>query len=291
MKTKNAFSRRIPRLAFSLILLSALTTTAQDKSRLKAEEILARHVAAVGTPVAIAAAANRKIEGRATARNVRMPTTVVSGGAFIASTTDKHAFVMAFDAGNVSYYGGEQIIFDGKKLTIPFVSSAARSPVGTFIFDYPEIAKGFTFGGVLFASWALLDAAKIGKFELQGKEKVDGIETYKMKFLPKGGTSLTIRMFFDATDFRHIRTEYSKTETAGTVRVDEGRLNESRYKLIEDFSDFRTINNLMLPGTYKVTFRYETAQRSAEFEWLTKLARFAFDPKTEPEIFSARSTP
>lgn len=278
-------------LAFCLSLSLTLVAIAQEKPKLKAEEILAKHVASIGPAEMLATAANRKIEGAATARNVRMPTSVVSGGAFVASTKEKHAFVMAFNTGNVGDYRGERFTFDGKKLLIPFVTAAERSPVGGFVFEYPEIGKGFIFGGALHASWALLDAAKIGKFELQGKEKIDGVETYKMKFTPKGGTSLNIRMFFDVNNFRHLRTEITRTETAGTVRVDEGRLNENRYKLIEDFSDFRAINGLNLPNTYKVTFRYETGQRSAEFEWLIKLTRFGFDPQKEPEIFGAGVIP
>lgn len=280
--------------AFTVLLFWMVLTfgvAAQDKPKLKAEEILARHVAAIGTPETITAAINRKIEGTASARNVRMPTSLVSGAAFMASASDKHAFIMAFNTGNVSDYRGERITFDSRKLVIPFVTAAERSPVGAFIFEYQEIAKGYILGGALHASWALLDATKVGKFELQGKEKIDGVETYKMKFIPKGGTSLTIRMYFDATDFRHIRTEYSRTETAGTVRVDEGRLNENRYKLIEDFSDFKAINGLTVPNTYKVTYRYETGQRSAEFEWLTKATRFEFDAKAEPEIFRSAQIP
>jgi hypothetical protein len=276
---------------FAFVFVVFLSLSAVSQPKLKAEEILAKHLAAIGTTEAIAAAMSRKIEGTATARNVRMPTLAVSGGAFIASTATMNAFAIAFNASSVSDYRGERIVYDGKKVAIPFVTAAERSPVGAFIFEYPEIAKGYIFGGVLHASWALADASKIGKFELQGKEKLDGVEAYKMKFTPKGGTSLNIRMFFDAADFRHLRTEITRTETAGTVRVDEGRLNENRYKLIEDFSDFRAINGLTLPNTYKVTYRYETGQRSAEFEWILKLTRFGFEPQGEPEIFRAPGIP
>ena len=292
MKMKYAFSLRITRLAFCLILLSALTTPAQDKPKLKAEEILTKHIESIGSAEAIEAAANRKIEGTAQVWNVRVSRSLIGGGAFLASTRDKHVLLMAFEGNNTDDYRGERINFDGKKLIIPFVTAAERSPTGKFIFEYPEISKGYIFGGALFSSWALLDASnKFGKFEVQGKEKIDGVETYKMKFVPKGGTSLTIRMYFDATNFRHVRTEYTRTETAGTVRVDEGRLNENRYKLIEDFSDFGEVNGLTLPKTYKVTFRFETVQRSGEFEWLIKLTRFGFDPKTPPEIFVEGKTP
>jgi len=265
--------------------------SAQDKSKLKAEDILAKHIESIGSSSAIAAAVNRKIEGTATVRNVRVPKATLTGGAFLACTAGKQVTLMAFQASNPGDYTGERINFDGKKLEIPFVTASERSPVGAFIFEYPEISKGYIFSGALFYSWALLDSAKIGKFELQGKEKIDGVETYKIKFVPKGGTSLTIRMFFDATTFRHVRSEYTRTETAGTVRSDEGRLNENRYKLIEDFSDFSKVNDLMLPTGYKVTYRFETAQRANEFEWIMKLTRFGFDPAREPEIFLQKVIP
>ncbi len=263
----------------------------QEKPKLKAEEIVAKHVESVGTPDAIAAAVNRKFQGTAQVRNVRRNTSSVVGGAFLASTADKLVALMAFETTNPADYKGERIIFDGKKLTIPYVTAAERSPTGTFVFEYPEIAQKYMFGGALFASWALVDAGKIGKFEVQGREKIEGVETYKIKYSPKGGSSLNIRMYFDAATFRHLRTEYTRTETAGTVRVDEGRLNENRYKLIEDFADFGEFNGLTLPKTYKVTFRYETLRSSAEIEWVIKLTRFGFDPKAEPEIFSQGPTP
>lgn len=264
----------------------------QDKSKLKSEDVLAKHIESIGAPDAVAAARNRKIEGSAQVRNVRNRTSTVIGGAFLASTPDKNVVLMAFEAPNVGDYRGERVYFDGKKLVIPYVTAAERSPAGTFIFDYPEIAKGYLLGGVLSASWALLDApAKVGKFELQGREKIGETEAYKVRYVPKGGSSLTIRMYFDVATFRHIRTEYQRTETAGTVRVDEGRLNENRFKLVEDFSDFSLVDGLNLPKAYKVTFRYETLRSSSEIEWSIKLTRFDFDSSRTPEIFGQVTVP
>ena len=270
----------------TIFLLSTTDAFGQDKPKLKGEDVLAKHLASIGTPEAIAGAANRKIEGTGQARNVRTSLSTVAGGAFLASTREKHLLLLAFTTGSIAEYRGESINFDGKKIDIPFVTASSRSPLGGFIFEYPEIVRQYLLGGCLFSSWALFDTGKIGKFELQGKEKIGDIETYKMKIVPKGGSALTIKMFFDTANFRHVRTEYQRTMTAGTVRVDEGRATEERFKLIEDFSDYRQINSLFLPTTYKVTFRFETLQRNGDFEWLIKLTRFAFDPKAEPEIFS-----
>lgn len=289
MKFACSHSSRL--LSLMLIAVLGNVSLAQDNPKLKAEDILARHIESIGSKDAIAAAINRKIEGSATVRNVRVPKATLNGGAFLACASGKQVTLMAFQASNVGDYTGERISFDGKRLEIPFVTASQRSPVGTFIFDYPEVSKGYVFGGALFSTWAPLDPTKIGKFELQGKEKINDVETYKMKFVPKGGTSLTIKMFFDVATFRHVRTEYTRTETAGTVRSDEGRLNENRYKLIEDFSEFSRVNDLMLPTKYNVTYRFETAQRANEFVWLMKLTRFGFDSAREPEIFTQKVIP
>lgn len=258
----------------------------QDKAKPKPEEIIAKHIASIGSPEAIAAAANRKSEGTAQARRVQSAFTTVTGKSYLASTKDKTLLLMLFEASSNDDYKTERIAFDGSKLNIPFVSASSRSAIGSFAFEYPEIVKQGLLGGALFSSWALFDKEnKVSKFEYQGKEKIGDVETYKVKLTPKGGSVLTIKMWFDEQTFRHVRTEYQRTLTAGTVTVDEGRATEPRYKLIEDFSDFLPTSGVTLPTTYKITFRVDTAQRGREFEWLMKFNRFVFDQQIPAEIF------
>lgn len=286
MKGIRYCARLVVLMLLATVLFGGLVCPGQDKPKLKGEDIRAKHIASIGSADAITAAMNRKIEGSAQVRNVRIAQSLVRGGSFLASAKDKHVLVMAFQALANQDYAGERIGYDGKDVNIPFVSAAQRSAVGSFIFAYPEIIKHYFFGGTLFSSWALTDPHKhIGKFELQGTEKIGDVETYKIRVVPKGGTTLNIRMFFDATSFRHLRTEYKYTATAGTVTVDEGRATESRYTLTEDFSNYKTINELSLPTTYKVTMRVDSARQGLEFEWLINLSRFAFDKTNEPEIF------
>jgi hypothetical protein len=263
-----------------------VNVSGQDKAKPKPDEIIAKHIASLGTAEAIAAAANRKSEGTAQARRVQSTFTTVMGKSFLASTKDMNLLLMLFEASSNDDYKTERIAFDGSKLNIPFVTASSRSAIGSFTFEYPEIVKQGLLGGALFSSWALFDKAnKVSKFEYQGKEKIGDLETYKVKLIPKGGSVLTIKLYFDAQTFRHVRTEYQRTITAGTVTVDEGRATEPRYKLIEDFSDFLPISGVTLPTTYKITFRVDTAQRGREFEWLMKFNRFVFDEQIPAEVF------
>jgi hypothetical protein len=260
--------------------------TGQDNAKPKPEEIITKHIASIGTAEAIASAANRKSEGTAQARRVQSTFMTVTGKSFLASTKDKNLLLMMFEASSDDDYKTERIAFDGNKLNIPFVTASSRSAIGSFTFEYPEIVKQGLLGGALFSTWALFDKGnKISKFEYQGKEKIGDIETYKVKLVPKGGSVLSIKLYFDAQSFRHVRTEYQRTITAGTVAVDEGRITEPRYKLIEDFSDFQQISGVNLPTTYKITFRVDTAQRGREFEWLMKFSRFVFDQQIPADVF------
>lgn len=273
-------------MLLATVLFGGLVCPGQEKPKLKSEDILAKHIASIGTADAITAGTNRKFEGLAQVRNVRLAQSLVRGGSFLASAKDKQILVMAFQVLANQDYAGERIAYDGKVVTIPFVSASQRSAVGSFIFAYPEIIKHHIFGGTLFSSWAPNDSDKhIAKFELQGTEKIGDVDAYKVKVVPKGGTALNIRMFFDTASFRHLRTEYKYTATAGTLTVDEGRATETRYTLIEDFSNYKTIGELSLPTTYKVTMRVDSARQGSEFEWLITLTRFAFDKANEPEIF------
>lgn len=281
-----AICRSLLKLSTIYVLLLSLPIYLYGQDKLKVSEIVSKHVASIGTPDAIAAAANRKIEGTAQARRIQNNFLTVEGKSLLASATDKFLLLMAFEATSDDAYKLERISFDGKKTNIPYVTESSRSAIGSFVYDYPEIAKQGLLGGPLFSSWALLDAAgKIGNLSLQGKEKIGDIEAYKIRCVPRGGSALTIKLYFDTQTFRLVRTEYQRTVTAGTVGVDEGRVTESRYKLIEDFSDYKQINGVTLPVTYKITFRVDTSRLGREFEWVMKFNRFVFDQQIQPDVF------
>ena len=139
-------------LSTIFVLLLSLPIYLYGQDKLKVGEIVAKHVASIGTPDAIAAAANRKIEGTAKARRIQNNFLTAEGKSLLASTKDLFLLLMAFDTTSDDAYKLERISFDGKKINIPFVTESSRSAIGSFVYDYPEIAKQGLLGGPLFSS-------------------------------------------------------------------------------------------------------------------------------------------
>lgn len=268
------------------LLFPVVNSAAQDKPKVKLDEIIAKHIASIGTTEALAIAANRIIQGKSQARDVRSTVTTIQGKAALYSTVGKSLIQMKFRVENTSDYSGEHIGFDGKKLNIPFSTESGRSAFGAFLFEYPELTKQGLIGGSLMSSWALLDAKnKISKFEYNGNEKVGDVETYVLRCTPRGGTGLTIKLYFDAQTYRHIRTTYYREITPPVTVADEGRVSSVRYKLVEDFLNYTQISGLSLPTTYKIDYTFESPRRLSQFEWLIKLSRFEFNQQLASELF------
>jgi hypothetical protein len=275
-------------LFWTVCFLSALAAeaTAQDGSKPKPEEIVAKHIGSIGAPEALAAAKTRMIQGKVQARVVQASLTNQQGKALLASAPDKTLLQMMFEVISPADYAREQVSFDGKKVNAPFITESQRSALGNFLFEYSEVVKQGLLGGSLISSWALLDAKnKIVRLKYDGQEKIGDRQTYVLRCYPRGGTALTVKLYFDAETFRHLRTTYYHQAMPSTIAADEGRLSETRYKLTEDFSDYKPISGLNLPTTYKITFIYENQRRQREFEWLLKFSRFAFNQQIPPDLF------
>ena len=267
-------------------LMMAVTCAAQDNAKMKPEEIVAKHLAAIGTPEMLASVSSRIIAGKSQARDVKATITTVAGQSVLASTKDQSLLKMKFNVVDASDYSREEIIFDGKKVNAPFITESQRSALGSFLFSYSEIVKQGLFGGSLNATWALLDAkSKISKFIYEGKEKISGKEVYVLRCVPRGGSALTIKLYFDAQTFQHVRTTYYQVITSPITTADQGLVSETRYKLEEDFSAYKKISGLTLPTNYKINYTIETPSRLNQFEWLLKFSQFTYNQELKSELF------
>lgn len=271
-----------------LCLLFSASSAAGQK--LDAEEVLAKHLESIGTAEARAAVSSRIIQGKAQAQLAQSSISTIVGTAALTSDKERSMMQMSFETDDPAGYKREQIIFDGKNVTVDFITESRRSALGSFIFNYREILKEGLFGGTLFSSWALLDAKKIGKIKYDGKDKIEGKEAHVLRYVPRGGSSLTIKLFFDAQNFRHLRSEYSRIITPSAVISAEvsPRQSETRHRFIEDFSDYKTISGLNLPTSYKITYQNETETTGREFQWRLNLSRFAFNQQLKQDTFNSK---
>src|SRR5207245_6897539 len=71
-------------------------------------------------------------------------------------------------------------------------------------------------GGVLVTAWPLLDVQeRKAKLTYQGIKKFEGREFQVIRYRPKKGTDLAIRLYFEPETLRHAMTTYQVSIQAG----------------------------------------------------------------------------
>jgi hypothetical protein len=253
--------------------------------KMSVEEIVSKHLESIGPASARAAAGGRVIAGttQVTFRSSGIAQT--EGGAVLASDGIKSMVTMKFQS---SQYPYEKIGFDGNKVTAYQEPGASYSSLGSFARANPEMFKEGLIGGALSSAWSLLDLSnKKAKLESAGTKKVDSRQLVEIRYFPRGGSDLKISLFFDAESFQHVRTVYNKVISAQMGRtVDQSaRMSETRYQLVEEFSDFKTEGGMTLPHTYKIHFEQQGAGTQIS-DWVMTLVRFAFKQHLDSKDFN-----
>jgi len=267
------------------LLLSAPFARAVADEKMKPEEVVAKHLESIGSAGDRASVKTRVIVG--VARYIRRGPGggMTEGRAVLASENEKNMIGMKFA---VPGYDVESMGFDGKDLTVGFASPGVRSVLEDFLRNHEQTFKQGLLGGTLSSAWPLLalDESK-AKVKYSGIKKVDGQQLHQLKYQPRKGSDLGISLFFDAQTFQHVRTEYDRTVSAniGGGGVDSSASQrETRYKLVETFTDFKKTGNLVLPHKYKMALEITRGVQIFD-EWELTLTDFAFNRPIDPKDF------
>jgi hypothetical protein len=286
-----------PALLFALLCLTAATTpTASraaartpDKEKMKPEEVVAKHLESIGTAEARQAVRNLVASGTVVF-SIRSGGKGQTGGAsLIASEGEMNLLKMVFQSSPT--YPHELFSYDGKNFGALHLRAGARSPLGEFFMSHDTIFKQGLLGGTLSTAWPLLNlAGRNPKLDYEGTKKIGDRQTHELRYTPRKGSDMKIKLFFDAETFRHVRTEYEHTLAASLGgRISTGGAsagkNEIRYKLVEDFSDFKKEGNLTLPHTYKLALSVQGPFITLQ-DWVFELTQFAFNQQLNPKDFT-----
>lgn len=283
-------------LLLAVIVLCGLAAPVPASQKMTADEVIAKHLASIGTPEAIAAAKTRIAVGKARAFNRTKVSRDITGVAQFASDGDKVLFAMLFDILDYPY---EKAGYDGDKMTVSLLErSVNRSTLGNFLMSHDSIFKQGLIGGALSSAWPFINSSgKKPKLSYDGKSKINGREAYKLKYSPpRGSGDFQINLFFDAETFHHIRTEYQYTipnqmgarpSEFGTTNTGSRTLN--RQKMVEEFSDFKTTGGLTLPHTYSLKLTVD-ADASGVLEWVVNYSQFIFNQPIDASAFNVAAT-
>jgi hypothetical protein len=254
------------------ILIAILAPLAHAADKLKLDDVIAKHLASIGTPEARAAAKTRLAEGKADMQEVVRGSSALHGNASVACDNRRVKIAMQFPG--ASQYPGEQWVFDGNQAQVAQTAPGARSSIGNFVYQHPELLREGLLGGSTFLSWSLLDLdARQPRLKYEGLKKINGRELHQLSYTPKKGSALQVRLFFDPETFHHVKTIYTFEVGAGLGAGAIDHPDEVRHTLEENFDNFQTVDGLTLPASWNL--RYEvTPSASAVLEWSIKLDRF-----------------
>ena len=275
------------RMLVMILLLTSLSATGEAQTqKLKAEEIIARHLEAMGGNETLHSVTTRIASGTVVA-TFKTPTTAQLGGRVVlASEGPKNVIAMVFENAT-SNYPHEKIGYDGRDVSGSYVRPGIRSSLGDFLLGHRAIVKQGIWGGALSQAWLLLDPDRKIKIEAGGTKKIDDRQTYQLKCYPSG-SDLKITMYFDAETFQHVRTEYERSisgQMGATPETSATQGAETHYKLTEDFSDFKKEGGLTLPHAYKISLEILGRQGSFKANWDMALQPFQFNQKIDPATF------
>ncbi len=255
--------------------------------KMKPEEILTKHLDSIGTSTVRTADKTRIMVGDADVTFVSQKNLPTKGRIVLASAGEKFFWGLSLSSLD---YPSEKFSFDGNKAKVGYVRIGVRSVLGNFVSSNNILLEEGLLGGTLSTSWALLNMAdKKIKLTSEGTKKIDGKDTYVLGFAAK--SDLDIIFYFDKETFRHVRTEYKRTSSAGigTNPNQSSRFNESRFKITEEFSDFKTEKGLTLPHNYRLNYLVSGQNGTTEIQWNFIFNEFAFNQTLADGTFDAEA--
>lgn len=272
-------------ILFSGLLLAVTTNClAQETKKLTAEEVIASHLESIGKPEARSAFKSVVAQGAVTG-------TIRVGG----SGTSKGGAVMA-SQGPMSLIGfifgqqeqaNEKMAFNGRKLTLGELRPGERTRFAGFLLTHDIVFREGLIGGTLSTAWPFLNTEGHGKVQYLGTKKVGDRKAHVLSYEPRNGGNLDIKIYFDAETFQHVRTEYQQEFDAPTVTTPKLAAIQrgTRLKMTEEFSDFRSESNLVLPHTYKIQLTFDTDHNPLLQDWVVTLSQFLFNKTLDAKQF------
>jgi hypothetical protein len=224
------------RLLFLVLITSSVSLLADD---LKLDDIVAKHLAAIGSAQARGSVKSRVVQGLATYRVLVGGSGAIDGKYVFASEGSKTNFLFKINANG---YRGEQFIYDGNKTSVAGTyADKTRSEFCDCLVSQDVDLRDNLLGGVWSTGWPLLgvDDHK-AKLHYEGFKKLDGRDLLVVRYQPKKRTDLDILLYFDPQTFQHVLTTYKASLAAGLgeTEVESARKQPTRYQIEEPFSAF-----------------------------------------------------
>lgn len=239
--------RQFTSLLFALSLAAAAAATtarADDQKKMTGEEIVAKHLEAVGGREALA----------------KFKTRVAIGTVAKEDEPAARFAVMSEAPNRLSVFYGfrdydARLVYDGTRATVR--PTFARQ-LANLTEKYEEIlASGLMFNQMSLYNLIATSAPGELKLEAKGTKKVKGREAYVVQVKPKKGSAM--RLYFDSETFMWVRTDYGKTSLTRELSRTSENINdinnqagsEQTFDFYIETSDFRDVDGVKLPFKFE----------------------------------------
>lgn len=272
-----------------LICLGLVAVPPVAAQKLKVEDVVAKHLAAIGSAERRAQVKSRLADGTVEVKFRLGGQGGLSGKGQLLSEDRKLKMLFTFASAD---YPGERIAFNGEKVEVGQAQPGQRTSLSNFLFAYDAIAREGLLGGVLSTSWPLPDlGARQAKLEYSGMKKVEGRQLHELKYRSrKSPADLQISLYFEPETFRHVRTQYRLVRSAGMAS--DPTLSSSRedtvYIFTEAFENFKEVDGLTLPLVTRLDLTIEAQNATVMTHWDFTVTSITHNPKLEAKDFAIR---
>jgi len=268
--------------------------------KMTSQELIAKHLEAIGTPAARMAVKNRLINGTAEVDFHIGAWGKRAGKSMVVSEGKKYRLGISFPMVD---YTGEQVAFDGKTVTLEEIRPGVRSNLTAFLYDTGFIFSEGLLGGVTSTNWLFLDLdgrKPKPKIEYRGLKKIDGRSLYQLTYEgEKSGVHFLVHFYFDPSTYQHVLSvhEYTRpwsfssgggsgggggrTSGGGGVGTEQ---SGGIVNIVEEFGSFKGIDGLMLPRYYRLELSYYGQGFTAE--WIMNFAEILHNQQLNPSLFN-----
>ncbi|HSR70613.1 MAG TPA: hypothetical protein VLU25_21985 [Acidobacteriota bacterium] len=264
-------------MAGTVACLCLVTPGLWGKEKITVEELVASHLDSIGTAEARARVESITATGNGSAIPRIGGSGKLVGSARMLSEPGKSLIYMNFATPD---YAEEALLFDGESVEVGQMSPGQRSPLGNLLKTQELPLREGLIGGTLSRDWPFLNLPERDpKLKYKGLRKLDGVKYHEVEYKArKGKTDFRIRLYFEQETFRHVLSDYRMSISAsmGSRPIDSSQQSETRYVLIEEFSDFRQEGGLTLPHKYVIRYTRE-GNATLKIDWELELEEFTFN--------------
>ena len=260
---------------FSLVCAFTAGATFGQDQKLTGDEIVEKHLQAIGGRAAMA-----KFKTRIALGTIRKEDEPEGQMAVLSESPNRLSAFYGFRDYDL------HMIYDGSKA---FVRPTLPRNVSNLIDKYQEmLASGFMFNSI--SLYNLITASSPGelKFESKGIKKVGGKPAYVVQVKPRKGSSA--KLYFDADNFMWVRTDYGSATVSkqmGTFTNDV--VNQGGAEATVDFyietSDFRDVDGVKLPFRFEQVITSPILRQKAFGTIVGTIREYRHNEVIDPKMF------